>query len=583
MLILVFVLPLVAALLSLALNRVLSTRVIGLVAAGALALTTFLLLTARLDALSITQREWLTFETQTIPLTLTIDAARRPLAVLVAGGGALAILALALALPAGLRGFGGLVAALLLLLDAAIGGIALQEALLLPFAWAAIALLSFAAVRASGGQAAAQSLPLGLIGGLLGAVLLLGSTLSIGIAGAGGELSAAALAGLIVTSLLSFGAPPFHRTVSDIAEAPSNVAGPLIALGLPFLGAVTLTNFAAQTTLPEVWRTALVIMGLFTMFVCGAGALNSYRLRQVIGWVMSAQSGLLLVVLGQSQTALTIIAPPLIMTIALTSLVSYTAAALLERRAGTDDIREIRLSEPLLAAGLALAIAIASALGFPGTWGFWPRQWLFDELGNSMPWAIAPVIAAHSLLAISCVYPVLALWRATPQRSREAPGFETPIAQICPLLAVAPLLVLGIGPQLGWRAWGEQTVRALLLVEPTTVDPPRLPGILGMALGSLAVLGLVGLPLLLVHRGRRKTLADPEVTTIGAPAPEALGTSLRGLAWLGAPSNVFGRAWEGLTRASKGLAWALGFFEQRYYVAGLMIALVAVVLLMLQG
>ena len=183
---LAFALPLLAAILCLALNRVVDTRWLGFGASAVMLLVMALLLMAQSrGGLMLRERPWLELEDQTLLLALGYDAASLPLALLVAGGGVVTLLALALALPARLRAYGGLVAALALLLDATLIGLATRETLLLPLAWAALPLLGFVALRASGGQVGVQTLPLGLLSNLLGAIILLGATLSARFAGAG--------------------------------------------------------------------------------------------------------------------------------------------------------------------------------------------------------------------------------------------------------------------------------------------------------------------------------------------------------------------------------------------------------------
>ncbi|HEY3232849.1 MAG TPA: hypothetical protein VGJ87_26695, partial [Roseiflexaceae bacterium] len=96
MLALIFTLPFAAALLCLALNRVVSTRWLGIEAAGALLLAAGALLLAP-PPLALAGRVWVMLGDRPVLLALGLDAASRPFALLVLAGGALALLALALA------------------------------------------------------------------------------------------------------------------------------------------------------------------------------------------------------------------------------------------------------------------------------------------------------------------------------------------------------------------------------------------------------------------------------------------------------------------------------------------------------
>ncbi|HEY1011323.1 MAG TPA: hypothetical protein VGE07_01380, partial [Herpetosiphonaceae bacterium] len=69
----------------------------------------------------------------------------------------------------------------------------------------------------------------------------------------------------------------------------------------------------------------------------------------------------------------------------------------------------------------------------------------------------------------------------------------------------------------------------------------------------------------------------------GTPhAPQALGHTLRGLALLADPRPLFGLLGRGLERISAGLAWALQLVSGRYYLTGVLIAALTLILLLVQ-
>lgn len=597
MLILAFALPLVVALICLALNRTVATRLLGVTAALACVLSAALLAAAwQKGERTLPEATWTILDNQAIRLALGFDNASLPLAVLATAGGGICLLGLALSLPASLRGFGGLLAALLLILDATLAGLGTldgfvtlnelaPQAPLLPFSWAMVAILGFIALRSSGMQTPDQDQPLGLVGGLIGALGLLGATLDARFSGTGLTASTIAVVCWIGAVLLATGAPPFHQTVDEQAEAPASIAGFVLALGLPLLASSALLRFvAAQAGAPN-WRIALSALGLLTLLASAAGALRERRVRPILGWQMSGQIGVLFVALGQNQVPLTVIAPPLLINAALTTLLSFTAVALLERRTGTDDLTLIKLPAPFRSQGLAFAVAAASAIGLPGTWGFWTRRWLFDELLATEPWLVAPLLAGSVLLGLSYLAPLVAFWRSSPgaagatARQRDLAAFG---AQTCTILLAVPLLVLGVAPQLAWNGWGAAAQSDLLPIASGNAAPPVLPGS-GAQIGyGFAAVLLLALPLALGRRVKRHEALDPELELSGVQAPAAIGESLSPLAWIGSPNTVFERIWAATLWASGRLSWALGFIEQRYYLAGLMVAVVAVILLLLQ-
>src|SRR6185436_11870146 len=163
----------------------------------------------------------------------------------------------------------------------------------------------------------------------------------------------------------------------------------------PLLGGYALIRFATAQgpALSPTWRMIWALLGLLTLLVCAAGALNTTRVRQLIGWQFSAQIGLVFLALAQAAT----LAPALLANAALTTLACYLAAAVLERRAGTDDLAEIGAHGPLVLPGLAFLVAAGSAVGLPGTWGWWAQSELIGGLLREHPWAIGLLLAAAAL------------------------------------------------------------------------------------------------------------------------------------------------------------------------------------------
>src|SRR5215210_4177864 len=119
MLIYFFALPLIAALLCLALSDRVPARWLGIGAAVTLLACGVVLLSARMAGrlpLTLVDHAWLTLDDRIFTLALVCDAANWGFVLLALYGGGLALLALALAVPPAVRGFGGLFASALLAL-----------------------------------------------------------------------------------------------------------------------------------------------------------------------------------------------------------------------------------------------------------------------------------------------------------------------------------------------------------------------------------------------------------------------------------------------------------------------------------
>jgi formate hydrogenlyase subunit 3/multisubunit Na+/H+ antiporter MnhD subunit len=587
MLLLTFALPPIVALLCLALSDRVPARRLGIAAAAALLACGLALLFARVTGqlpLTLIDRAWLTLDQRTFTLTLVCDAANWSFMLLALGGGGLALLALAL--PLNVRGFGGLFAAALLALMVVAAGMASRDPALLPFLWALAALLIFLALRASGALAGSDAPMIVLLAGLGGALLALGAVLAVSAAPLG--VAPLVLIAWTLAGMLALGALPFHAPTQSLAQAPAALAGALLAPGLPLLGGWALIRFAAAqgSALPSIWRIALALLAALTLLACAAGALGTTRLRSLVGWQFGAQIGLVLFALvpsGAAQPAGAIapatIAAALLANAVAATIACYLAVAVLERRAGTDDMAEIELREPLVLPGLVLLVGAASAAGLPGTWGLWTRRWLFDQLAQQTPWAIPIVLAGSVLLALAWFMPLALFWYRTrlaapdqPAPPRSRPGSVAVVA----VVAAAPLLILGVAPQLAWRGWLAGIQESLVLGS----GVPALPSLGTQGICAFAALLLIVLPLL--ARSRRSAAADNLPRRAGAAAPWALGESLRGLAWMATATQGFTRAWRALLALSRGLRRSMALFEQRYYLAGLLIAVILVIMLFIQ-
>ena len=70
--------------------------------------------------------------------------------------------------------------------------------------------------------------------------------------------------------------------------------------------------------------------------------------------------------------------------------------------------------------GLAFLVACASAVGVPGTWGFWARQQLLSDMLRTTPGVVPVILAGATLSAIACVAPLAVFWRPGPAVTQPA-------------------------------------------------------------------------------------------------------------------------------------------------------------------
>jgi NADH:ubiquinone oxidoreductase subunit 2 (subunit N) len=567
---LIIVAPLAAAVVCLAFSRRLPTRLMGLVGTAGLLLGLAALWAVWAAGLPAEAGPllWAALDDTRIELALRIDELSAPLLALVLAGGALALVGLALAFAPRTRGFGRLFAAVLVALTGSLATLASPSGPLLPLGWALIALAGYAAGRLAGASEPEGDLPVGIAASLI-AALLLALALMLGqrpaqVAGLplGLARSGPVLLFLLLAGAMALGLPPLHGGVRATVDAPAGVAAPILSLGLPLASTYTLLRLGiADESIEPGWQLAFVLAGLLTSCVAAACALRERSLRGMLGWQVSGLGGLALAALGLGGQQGRAAALALMLTLALVGLTGMLALVLLERRTGQALIDGLpRLRQPLPLAGAAFAVAAASSLGLPATLGFWGKLWLSEALRERYAWAPALLLAASALSALAWVAPLVAFYRAEAAELQP----ETPRARddLLPLLTALPLLALGARPQV---------LGAPLESSPVTLPPPVLQGL-------LLFLGLALLAGALWARGLPPSIRLAEERS-APPSPLGLAESL---SWLAAHEAPKRWAWGTLLALGEGLRRILTLFEARYYLAGVLLALISTLLLMAQ-
>ncbi|MBX0331047.1 hypothetical protein K2Z83_25675 [Oscillochloris sp. ZM17-4] len=573
MLVIVVSLLLIASAACFGLSQVVETRRLGLAAAAACVLGGLLLIFAPATVPD------LAFPTLSVGAA-SFDVAGRlatgdlALAAALLWGGAMALAALAAAIAPAVRGFGAIFGwACLAIVAALLGQAAPPLSMVTPLAWAIGALASYAALRASGALGQSAAMPRGLVLGLLASGLLLGGLLGARPALAEGDLPAPGVAAALLLAVLAMaGAAPLGMARDEAVSAPAPLGALIYGIVMPSLGAGYLLRLAgALPIMPAPWAATLVAVGAAGALASAAGAYGEGRLRPLLGWVAGAQLSLVLVAAGLAGPLAALAGPALLINLMLSTVAGAAAAVDLERNTGGDSFAEAEPGPRLALAGALWAAAGAAALGVPPLWGFWGRRWLFEAALEQMPWALPPIVAGAALLVLAVIMPLARFWPAPdPRRPPVAPGRLDPIAGA---LSLAPLLLLGVAPQIAWSLWMRDLPFA----------PPALPVALGAQAAALAIGLLIVSVALLVARApvARQGARSPEEELVQL-AGDALGQSLRPLAWIGRADSLLAAIWAGMLWVSRWLQIIMSVFEQRYYLLGVLVALLVVMLLMAQ-
>jgi multicomponent Na+:H+ antiporter subunit A len=575
---LAFMLPLIGAVVCLALDRFVAARLTGLGAAGVLFLCAILMIVARLQGLppTVFDQPWLQWGDAAFRITLVIDPLGWLLALIAFIGGALALLGSALAIPVDLRGFGRLFAALIVIPGIAAIGACSPALPVLAFAPGVVGIAWFVALRSSSALPGSDAPLVLALSGSAAALFLLAGLLS-DTAGAGSGSSILIVAGILIYVWTLCGLPPAFGSLAAAHQAPAPLA--LVApFGLPLIGIAALLRLLPDylALWEEAYLTVLVATGILAFVLAATRALWTHSLRQLAAAQFSAQVALIIVCAGCGNDAFMHVAPAMAINALLSTLGLGLSIAALERRSGADDVTALTRhpDSALHVATAGLVAAASSAAGIPGAWGFWARLWLFDALQRTAPWAVALVLAGSSLLALAMLAPLVRFWRAAASSSSQ---WRAHPVDTLPAFVGALLALMGAAPRAVW----DVALAAIPGQFALTTGMPRFPALPGSIVAIIAALILIAVPIALRRvRQRRPPPAEERLTAV--LTPDTTGTVLYGLAWLAAPTTsetMHAR----LARTALLIRQGLAVLGRRYYLAAIVFALIVVILVFAAG
>lgn len=400
---------------------------------------------------------------------------------------------------------------------------------------------------------------------------------------------------VIASSLLMFGAAPQFAggTITPVwwllgcamlmvlaprwsatQTTPLLIRAPVLALGLPMLGGALLLRYASETA--QTWSNATtlaLLIGALTVFGLAAiNALVARRISTAWSWQLVAQLALIALVWGTGRPEALPMAGGLLIHTIVTTTSMALALGQFERVARSDAFATLPpLPQPLRRAGLAYGLAALSCAGFPPLLGYALRRVVLLLVAIEQPWVQPILLAGSTLLALSYVPTLAAFFRR--------PTFKSPLGTIdqrgggWPLALMGGLLLGGLVPDLAWQAaLGDPAGRVQL-------PPANIFVQTGLtALLTLIVLGLVNRALRNPRPVAGFAGGEPLDEEPGWALPfEGLRRVLRPLVIAEQhPGQAAGRWAEERREQWTELRQAL---ERRYYLAVVVVSLIAVLLL----
>ncbi|WP_322496034.1 hypothetical protein [Chloroflexus sp.] len=482
-------------------------------------------------------------------------------------GGTIGLLALALAVHPGTKGFGVLFGWLALALAAALLSLTIPPlSVLTPLSWALAALAAHGALLASGVTPAPGRLPPHLIAGAVAVVAVSGLIAIMALLPPDTTPATAPVLFALIGALAIAGAPPFAGTRLSFAHAPALVGALIAGLVLPTIGLGFIVRVMPQLPpLPALAGQVLAAAGAIGALGAAAGALRAANGREVVLWQGALQAGVVVCAAAINDPLAGLAAPALVLAVQLHAIAGGIVVAAMIQRQSNDALDGSAAQVALPVSGVLWLLATATATGLPLGWSFWGWRWLIEALATRLVWAIAPLIAA-ALIGLAAGLPlVIRCWHGqTTTREHWPEG-------ILGGLALAPLVLAGLIPWLAWPLWLSWSPFA----------PPVLPAdpIAWPLIGFAVISGLGGWLL-----ARRSQPFDPPRNTSNAIIPtwQGMGDGLRGLAEAADARTALIVLGRGIDRVASVLHTGMIIFEQRYYLFGVIVALLAILILMAQ-
>lgn len=482
-------------------------------------------------------------------------------------GGTIGLLALALAVPTGTKSFGALFGWLTLALAAALLSLTIPPfSVLTPLSWALAVLAAHGALLASGVMPAPGRLPPHLIAGAVAVVAVSGLIALMALLTPDTTPATAPVLFAVIGALALAGAPPFAGTRLSFAHAPALVGALIAGLVLPTIGLGFMVRVIPQLPpLPALAGQLLAAAGAIGALGAAVGALCAANGRELGLWQGALQAGVIVCAAVINDPLAGLAAPALLPALQLHAIAGGIVVAAIIQRQSSDALDGSAAQVALPLSGVLWLLTTAIATGLPLGWSFWGWRWLIEALATRLVWAIAPLIAA-ALIGLAAGLPlVIRCWHGqTTTREHWPEGMLGG-------LALAPLVLAGLIPWLAWPLWLSWSPFAPPVLPADPVAWPLISFTLASGLGGW----------LLARRAKRLD-PPPNIGNTVIPTWQGMGDRLHGLAEAADAHTALIWLGRAIDRVASMLHTGMIIFEQRYYLFGVIVALLAILILMAQ-
>jgi multicomponent Na+:H+ antiporter subunit A len=363
-------------------------------------------------------------------------------------------------------------------------GLVISDNLLgLFFFWEATSIASYLLIGFNdrSEQARAAALQALLTTGLGGLVMLAGivivgqasQTFSISEivhASPSGRLVDVGLVCILIGAFTKSAQAPFHSWLPSAMAAPTPISAYLHSATMVKAGVFLIARLSPAFGPAATWRILCAVVGLSSMWIGAYRALRQFDLKLLLAYGTISQLGFMVALFGLGDAKAAFAAVVVLVAHALYKAAAFMSAGIVDRCAGTRDIRELHAVGRAMPALVGITgVAAASMAGLPPLLGFIAKESALSALTNptlplwgpAKPLAVAVATAASGLTLAYAVRFMrgafgsrtkaeLRLWNVQlPERttaSRPNLLFQSPVAALAALSLAGGLYA----PLLGW-------------------------------------------------------------------------------------------------------------------------------------